>query len=259
MHNSYFVEGLQGSGKSTTVNMLSEKHKDWCVYREGDYSPVELAWCAYVNKNEYSLILEKYSSIKEQIEKKTFFEDDMAVVCYTKINTDISGFYEYMEQYEIYNGRVAYEDFRRILLNRYSAWNEQKSIFECSLFQNTTEDMILFRNASDDEIISLYRDIAKVLDGKDFHIVYIKTDNIAENLDIIRSERSDDKGNEVWFNMLCGFFDNSLYAKNNGVSGAEGIISHWKHRQELELRICREVFDGKYTVLRSKSFDDIDI
>ena len=183
----------------------------------------------------------------------------MAVVCYTKINTDISGFYEYMEQYEIYNGRVAYEDFRRILLNRYSAWNEQKSIFECSLFQNTTEDMILFRNASDDEIISLYRDIAKVLDGKDFHIVYIKTDNIAENLDIIRSERSDDKGNEVWFNMLCGFFDNSLYAKNNGVSGAEGIISHWKHRQELELRICREVFDGKYTVLRSKSFDDIDI
>ena len=42
---NYFVEGLQGSGKSTLVQKLSEKYPNCTAVREGDYSPVELAWC----------------------------------------------------------------------------------------------------------------------------------------------------------------------------------------------------------------------
>ena len=41
---NYFVEGLQGSGKSTLINRLSERHPDCQPVREGEYSPVELAW-----------------------------------------------------------------------------------------------------------------------------------------------------------------------------------------------------------------------
>jgi signal recognition particle GTPase len=37
---NYFVEGLQGSGKSTLVGKLSDKYKDHEAVREGDYSPV---------------------------------------------------------------------------------------------------------------------------------------------------------------------------------------------------------------------------
>ena len=47
---NYFVEGLQGSGKSTLVQRLSELNPDCTAVREGDYSPVELAWCAYMNE-----------------------------------------------------------------------------------------------------------------------------------------------------------------------------------------------------------------
>ncbi len=50
---NYFVEGLQGSGKSTLVGRLSEKYADYKVYREGDYNPTELAWCSYVSKEKY--------------------------------------------------------------------------------------------------------------------------------------------------------------------------------------------------------------
>ena len=42
---NYFVEGLQGSGKSTLVKRLSERLPDHKAFHEGDYSPVELAWC----------------------------------------------------------------------------------------------------------------------------------------------------------------------------------------------------------------------
>ena len=58
---NYYIEGLQGSGKSTLVKRMSDKHPEYKVFREGDYSPIELAWCAYVSKDTYSSILKKYS------------------------------------------------------------------------------------------------------------------------------------------------------------------------------------------------------
>ncbi len=50
---NYFVEGLQGSGKSTLVQKLEENKAGFTAVREGEYSPVELAWCAYVDKKQY--------------------------------------------------------------------------------------------------------------------------------------------------------------------------------------------------------------
>ena len=56
---NYFVEGIQGSGKSTLVRKLSEKYPDYTVVMEGDYSPIELAWCARMSEAQFSDILEQ--------------------------------------------------------------------------------------------------------------------------------------------------------------------------------------------------------
>ncbi len=40
---NYFIEGLQGSGKSTLVKKLSEMHPEYLAVHEGDYSPEKLA------------------------------------------------------------------------------------------------------------------------------------------------------------------------------------------------------------------------
>ena len=59
---NYFIEGLQGSGKSTLVEKLSKRYPDCTVFREGDYSPVELAWCARVTKKRYALLAQSTGS-----------------------------------------------------------------------------------------------------------------------------------------------------------------------------------------------------
>ena len=253
---NYFVEGLQGSGKSTMTRKLLENRAGSTVFMEGDYSPVELAWCAYVDEKKYEEILKKYSVIRDLIEKKTVAENEKRIICYTKIRTDIPGFYEDLEQYEIYNGRTSLDEFRTIILERYKIWNGENMIFECSLFQNTVEDMILFRCSSDEEIISLYRQIAEAISGKDYHIVYLKTENFVDNLNVIRKERSDEFGNELWFPVMCRYFNESPYAQRNGLNGEDDLIRHFQHRQKLELRICQEVFPNKYTILESKRFKD---
>ena len=256
---NYLVEGLQGSGKSTLVGKLQEKYPRYTVYREGDYSPIELAWCALVSKQKYEEILDKYSELKPRIEEKSHEENGNVIVCYTKVVTDRREFYQELEEYEIYNGRKTLDEFRSIVLNRYKRWEGDDSIFECSLFQNTVEDMILYRNATDEEIFELYKDIAKTLEGKKYHIAYIKAEDIKANIDVIRKERSDDKGNELWFPLMLQFFDDSPFAKANNVSGEQALMDHLKHRQELEIRLCEELFPDKHTILLSKGYDEITI
>ena len=253
---NYFVEGLQGSGKSTLVGKLSEKHPEYKAIREGEYSPVELAWCAYLTKDEYAEVLEKYPELREQIIEKTYEEGEHIIVCYTKVRTENHGFYQDLEQHEIYNSRVPYEEFRRIILERYRNFQGDGNIFECSIFQNIVEDMMLFRVASDEEILAFYKEVREALEGKEYHIMYLKAEDIAGNLSVIRKERSDENGNEMWFPLMIGFFDNCPYSKAKGTSGEADLIRHFEHRQDLELRIMKEVFPDKCTILCSKGYTD---
>ena len=114
--------------------------------------------------------------------------------------------------------------------------------------------MILFQKCSDEEIVDFYKQIKEVLADKPYEIVYLQADDIKSNIDIIRKERSDDQGNEMWFPLMLGYFDNSPYALEKGVKGTEALLEHFKHRQELELRICEELFPERNIVLRSKKY-----
>ena len=60
---NFLVEGLQGSGKSTLVHKLSNVYKDYGVIQEGEYSPIELAWCAYLTEHEYQRVLENIQAL----------------------------------------------------------------------------------------------------------------------------------------------------------------------------------------------------
>ncbi len=251
---NYFIEGLQGSGKSTLVDRLAGKYPECHAFREGDYSPVELSWCAYMTKAQYQCILAKYPDLCGEIRRKSFPEDDRIIICYTQVKTDNRRFYEDLEQYEIYNNRMSKDDFRRVILSRYARWNGSEEIHECSLFQNIVEDMILFQTATDEEIIRFYQQISQALRGKEYQILYLQSESIEDQIAVIRKERSDDQGHELWFPMMCKFFDESPFAKAHGFAGEKDLMEHFRHRQDLELRLCREVFPGHFTVLKSKKY-----
>lgn len=266
---NYFIEGIQGAGKSTLVSWLAEKLPEYHVFREGDYNPVELAWCSYLTKEQYEAVLSKFTKIADEIRANTTVErvfaaagmsaernaEDRYVLTYTRILTDIPGFHKDLEQYEIYNGRVDRETFKQIIFSRYAKWHGDKQIFECSIFQNIVENQILFYEMTDDEIVEFYKELAQVIQVENYKIFYLDVAWVAGALEIIRKERVDADGNEMWFPLMLGFLEDCPYGKKHGLKGFDGLVKHLEHRRALELRILREVFSEHAVILKSKQYE----
>lgn len=136
-----FIEGIQGLGKSTLLQAILEKKPELRVCREGDYSPVELAWCAWMTEGEYHRALSRYSLIQKEIQENTVREGSHYIVAYTKIITDIPGFHKDLEQYE---------------------------------------DLILFHGLGDDEIIAFYQKLYAVMPKEGLRLIYLYSDALEE-------------------------------------------------------------------------------
>lgn len=254
MKNHIFIEGLQGSGKSTLLRNLSQKYPEYRAYYEGDLSPVELAWCSYMTKEQFEEALQKYSHVEKEILQFTKQEGDRYIVAYTRILADMREFYEWMEQFEIYNARVEFDRFHDIIMNRYRTLAPGKNLFECSFFQNSMEDMMLYYQMEEQDIVDFYREAYEILKPKGFQMLYLQSENIRENILQIKQERSDEHGVELWYPLMLNYLRESPYGKEHGFEGLEDMIAHFERRCEMEERIIREVLKEDCTVLKAKEY-----
>lgn len=251
---NFFIEGLQGAGKSTLVKRLSDRLPDYTVFHEGDYSPVELAWCAYVTEAQYKDILARYPTLQKEIQDKTVTEEEYRIIRYTQILTDVPGFHKDLEKYEIYNGNLDRESFEQVIFSRFRKWNGEGQIFECSVFQNIIDNQMLYFMMSDDEILAFYERLHGILSGKPYRILYLDVEDIEAAIGVIKKERSDDNGNELWFPLMLKYLAESPYGKEHALSGMAGLLCHLEKRRNLERRIIDRIFKENTIVVKAKDY-----
>lgn len=250
-----FIEGIQGAGKSTLLNNITAALPGLHPCREGDYSPVDLAWCTWMTKKEYKNALSSYKALENEIRQNTVEEHEHFVVSYTKIITDVPGFHKDLEKYEIYNGRKALHELKEIIFSRYKAFQEMGYVFECSFFQNIIEDLILFHQLSDDQIVEFYRELFSIVNKEQFLLLYLYSEKLEENINAIKKERSDDSGNELWYHLMLEYLIHSPYGESHRYNSFQDMIAHFHHRQQLELRIIKEVIGDKAIIIPSKGWE----
>lgn len=250
-----FIEGMQGSGKTTLMRALNEKLEGYDVYFEGDISPVELAWCSFMSEEEYHQTLDKFPTLISEIEKHTVREDNNFIVEYTRILTDLRGFHHYMEKYEIYNGRRTYEEFKDVILTRFHRFQGTGNLFECSFFQNIMEELILFYCKSEKEIFEFYREIFDVMKQKDFRLLYLYSDDIKGNVLQIKKERTDINGVEMWFPLMMKYLNDSFYGREHRFVGISDMIVHFEKRMYLEVKIVKEILGEYSLILPAKEYE----
>ncbi len=254
MSKNIFIEGIQGTGKTTLLRLLGQALPDYHVYWEGDYSPVELAWCTYMTEEQYQDALASFPDLTEEIQKNTYRECAFYIVTYTRILAERRDFYEYMEQYEIYNGRRSLEDFLTILKRRYEAFDTGGNVFECSFFQNTMEELLLYYDLEEEQILDIFRELFAPLKYKNFLMIYLRSDQIEENITRIKTERSDQNGVEMWYPLMLRYLNDTPYGKKHPFQDVEDMSAHFKYRMEMELKVTRQVLGDQAIVVPAKEY-----
>ena len=254
MKNVY-IEGIQGTGKTTLLRLLGRQLPDYHVYWEGDYCPVELAWCTYMTETEYQQALADFPDLIEEIKKRTTIEGDHYILEYTRILAERRDFYEYMERFEIYNGRRSLEEFKQILLTRYTNFSGSGNVFECSFFQNTMEELLLYYDMTEQEIVAFYEELFVPLKEKNFVMVYLQSDQIEENILQIKKERSDGNGNEMWYPLMLRYLNETPYGKMHPFTGVKDMAEHFHRRMEMELKVIEKVIGCQAIVVPAKEYE----
>ncbi len=248
-----FIEGLQGTGKTTLLNRLTEALPDHHAYREGDVCLVELAWCAYLTEAEFAAAQQEFPDFSAQMRQLAVYEAGRVILPYTRVQGD-GAFFQAMEQHEIYNGRIALEEFCEIILRRYAAYQGEKSLFECAFLQNTLETMLLYYCLEEDVILDFYRKVWSVLKTKSACILYLDAADIRRNLEMARKERVDEQGREIWFAMLMDFFRSAPLAKKHAWSSFDDLMKYMQLRQRMERRILTDIVGDSAVILPEKEY-----
>lgn len=260
-------------GKSTLLSRQAQAHPEYRVYREGDYCPVEFAWCAYMTEKEYRNAVRRFPALEEELARWTVTEKDRYnpekdryFVMYTRIITDEPGFHKYMEEFEIYGGRKSTEEFTKIILERYENLpiEEETFLFEGAFFQNIMKELLVFHLLTDEQILSFYRQLFYVICKRvgqnsgdedfgrvqnSFRLWYLYDEDVEAVITHICKERSDVQGNPMWYPLMLRYLQGSPYGKVHGVKDFTDVIAYFCHKQQLELRVIREIL-GECAVIR---------
>lgn len=118
------------------------------------------------------------------------------------------------------------------------------------------EDLMLYYQLSDEEILEFYRELFEVTDTEHFLLVYLESGNVEENLMQIRQERVDAQGNEMWYPLMMSYLKESPLGQTLGYQDFVDLVSHLEHRQRLELRICREILGEHAMILPARKWQE---
>lgn len=64
----------------------------------------------------------------------------------------------------------------------------EDEIFECAMFQNILENMMLYLQMQDDEILAFYRKVHEILQNNPYKILYLDVEDIAGSLEVIKKK-----------------------------------------------------------------------
>lgn len=250
-----YIEGIPGSGKTTVLDRLGERLTGYRLYHEGDISPAELAWCAYMTKADYEEALLALPGMAQAITEHTMQEGEHFIVAYTKIHAQDMAFYQYMERFELYGGRRDLEQFKKIIYGRTAAMEGSGYLFECAFFQNVLEELMLFSQYEDVQILEFYKEWMTFIDMESFFLIRLKTSNIRESILHIKEERVNGQGEEEWYSLMLSYLQQSPYGMRHCFRGLEDVIGHFERRMDLEDKIMDILPEKNRINIESKNYD----
>lgn len=236
------IEGIPGSGKTTTATKVSELLTSMKVknqlYLEGNVNhPADYESTACLSEDHYNSLIEKYSEVKDILESYVAKKKSHFFIPYGKISVETEGLpdslFQELGSNDVYN--LPLDSYCDVILERWKEFAEKAKnddtvyIFECAFLQNP----LCILTARDDrpysEIRHFYSKFTEILTSLNPILITINQSNTEETIDQIRKERSQD-----WFDFITWYYTQQSFGKNRGLNGYEGVIAYLDYRKETE-------------------------
>ncbi len=243
------VEGIPGSGKSTFAKKIAGYYRNKGmavdIFNEGQAHPADLAWSACVPLASLDHLLLKYSELEAEIRKNMRIDGGYAMIAYTQVKTENRAFYKELENYEIYDNRVAFDVFCNLHYSRWEAFGKQAAekdmlnIFECAFFQNHINELQNYQLAGKAD---MQRHLNKLLSSVlplSPVLIYLSQPNIRETIERIAKERVSDHGK--WIDMAVAYVENTPYGKLHNLKGFDGFLRCMEDRKQTEADIIKSL------------------
>jgi Chromatin associated protein KTI12 len=243
--NLIIVEGIPGSGKSTTANFIKEhlekKGVKAKLYQEGDTShPADYESTACLSDSQFYNILERFPEYRDAIQECTEKKGKKYFTQYRDLENIDSSIVDDLAPYDVYEleldtyEEVSYNYWREFIEK--TKFGDEVYIFECCFLQNPFTKFIAKHNASPLRLGNHLMKISALMKPLNPLLIYLYQENIDQSFNPVYQERSQD-----WRDFFTDYHVNQGYGKENGLKGYKGLVEFLERRRDQELRIIEDL------------------